>query len=965
MLPYHWIKNIGLAVLILIQITMITGALRQINIDQESIQRLNTDVPKRLETLARIERLNHEAYSLFIYDITDSFITIADLQKIIQTVHYNIDKASFPDEIATIVDQIQQHTRTISAALPLYQQARHDFSSDVLLLEQQIEHQFSQLFQIQMSLVDFTYNSDPNVIHQLTTLEGLLQTADSFYQQLAHTPTHQPDVMVALLVELEATLDQFEGQSGSTCSSAECCLQMENLRRAIQQLKINLPGIYTLWEYDPNLSYLVDEIDELNKAWDNVQVALTYLAELETDRLKSEGTAVALAAKLGKSTITGLSALSLFLAFALTLILSSVLHKRLEKIVIGLHEYIQGNFNYRLNSKGNDQIAFMAERFNDMAENIKLNQHQLQQAHEKLEQRVIERTVELQQTNDQLLLMDQVFHNALEAILVMDSDGKIIKVNPEFERLTGFAGSSIYGRKPRLLSNETKETGSRQRKFEHSSSVWEGELPLTSIQGQDIPTWVTISTFQSQSGESNGYIAIFHDLRKAKEQEQQMRHQALHDSLTGLPNRLLMEDRLEIAIAQAQRYNYKVGLLFLDLDNFKKVNDSFGHAFGDKLLMSVAKLLLDTFRDEDSVCRLGGDEFVVILRNISTPTTIYTLANRLLSRLNQPLVIENHELHVTTSIGVAIYPDTAKNITDLLKNADIAMYAAKDLGKNTLSTFSSSMDKELKRRLALEEAIRKGLQNQEFEVYYQPQLSMDGTHLLGAEALVRWNHPQQGLVPPNEFIPLCEETGLILELGENVLRQTLDYAYHFCQKTGHEDCRFSVNVSPRQFSDPKLLDIIKSALVDSRVNPHNIEIEITESSMMQDLSRTRNVLDALQKMGIRIALDDFGTGYSSLTQLKNFQIQTLKIDRSFIKDIPDDEEDMRLVETIIAMAQHMGIELVAEGVETLEQQRFLAQLNCQTLQGFLYSPPVPQHKFEQFSHALHLKQPRLSRSSHV
>lgn len=956
MIPYHWIKNIGLALLVLLQMATMMIALSQINSDQRTVSQMNNELTKRFEVLGRLERSSHAAYSLFVYDTTDSFVTIDSFNDILQATLSYTDSTATQTNDAALKDRLfkfEYHLQRMLSALPLYADARQQFDSDTALFEDLIEEDFSQLFQLQMERLTTEFQTQTvTTTDQLQILDELTQAAEEIFKQLKTSPIHQPQVIIALLNDLEVAMNQLEENRFPLCLADDpSCQQICIVRDNINRLRNNLPGIYKLWHYDPNLSYLNDEVNELNNAWDGIQIALNVLLQIEQHQLNLDTQQLSHVAEVGKIKFTFVALLSLATAFAFTLLLSRILHSRLNRVVIGIQQYTQGNYNYRLDDNGRDHLAALACEFNGMANNLGTKQRQLRQAHDELEQRVVERTQELQQVNDRLLLMDQVFKNAREAILVMDEQGKILRVNPEFERLTGFRSAEISGRRPALL-HEVMQTTSTPHLLPTDASLWEGEVTLTDIAQRAIPTWVTISCFESQSGTANGYIAMFHDLRKIKEQEQQIRHQALHDALTGLPNRVLMADRLGVAMAQAKRTGRKVGVLFLDLDNFKTINDSLGHTMGDKLLVAIAKLLVDNFRDEDTVCRLGGDEFIIILGNITETRSIYDLAERLLVRLTTPLQVAEHKLRASTSIGVAIYPDNGSSINELLKNADMAMYAAKEKGKNTLSTFSTTMDQALQQRLAMEDAIRAALEHKQFEVYYQPQISTDGQRLLGAEALVRWNDPERGLIPPNQFIPLCEETGLILALGEQVLRSTFNYASRFCQQPGFENCRFAVNVSPRQFSDPKFLDIVQSALNDSQVRADNIEIEITESSMMKDVERTRQVLNQLQQTGISIAIDDFGTGYSSLTQLKHFPIQTLKIDRSFIRDIPEDEEDKRLVETIIAMAHHMRIDLVAEGVETTAQQQFLANLGCQKLQGFLYSPPLPTLEFEQFCQQL-------------
>nr|WP_320049452.1 EAL domain-containing protein [uncultured Desulfuromonas sp.] len=951
MIPYHWLKNIGLGLLVSIQLVSMLIAWHQIERDQHALTLINNQLTRRFEILSRLERLNHEAYSLFVYDMTEDFVTVDNVNDLVgnlcSVVHY------LPPVSETFSERLQQldhHLDTILVALPLLDSTRDQFISDTNQLQNRINDEFAQLFDLEATLYQHQVAiRQETIANRLETVDNLTQIAEETFQRYINTPIHQPKTIVHLLRDLEKSLEQLQTDRFPGCHASDLsCRQINTIRNHLNKICTNLPGVYQLWQYDPNLSYLGDEVKSLNESWDAIQSALNVLLHTEKQHLNDEISLLSEQMSRGKIKFALLALFGFATALFFTVLLSRSLHSRLNRVVIGIQEFSRGNRSYRLDITSQDLIASVADEFNTMADQLYSQEQRLQQSQQLLEQRVVERTSELQQANERLVLMDQVFRNAREAILVLNAEGKIIQVNPEFIRLTGFEKDHIIGRHPGLFKQATENTGIQRRLPNNSVTLWEGEIVLNHADRSAIPCWVSVSSFENHAGAVSGFIAIFHDLRKIKEQEEQIRHQALHDPLTGLPNRMLMADRLSIAIAQAKRNNRKVGVLFLDLDNFKKINDSLGHSVGDDLLIAMAGQLQNTFRDDDTVCRLGGEEFIVILGNITAVTSIYDLAERLLQRLSIPLQLQRHSLQISTSIGIAIYPDNGTSVNELLKNADMAMYAAKEKGKNTISTFSTAMNETLQKRLSLETAIRDALKMDQFEVYYQPQMSTDGCQLWGAEGLVRWKDPQRGLIPPNEFIPLCEETGLIQKLGEVVIRQIFTFAARFCNQPCYQNCRFSVNVSPRQFADPQFLDLIKSELRHTGVRPENIEIEITESSMMQDLNHTRTLLKELRALGLSIAIDDFGTGYSSLNHLKHFPIQTLKIDRSFIKDIPQNKDDLQLVKTIISMAHHLGITLVAEGVETEAQQGVLHRLGCQTIQGFLFSRPLCQEDFEDF-----------------
>ncbi len=449
-----------------------------------------------------------------------------------------------------------------------------------------------------------------------------------------------------------------------------------------------------------------------------------------------------------------------------------------------------------------------------------------------------------------------------------------------------------------------------------------------------------------------GGIALTHWLvgklvlsRKRQESsEQRMEFLATHHPITGLPNRTLLLDLLRQSLAYAQRNQLTVAILQIDLDHFKVVNDSLGHAVGDQMLKAVTSRLQKCCRAGDTLAHLGGDDFVLLLPDLSDAQRAATIAQKLQSAMKAPFSLPGQELFATISIGITIAPLDAKDADTLLKNADIAVYQAKAQGRNTYQFFAAEMNTRTLARLALETDLRRALERQEFLVYYQPRIDVASNRITGMEALVRWQHPERGLVPPLDFIPLAEETGLILPLGEWVLR-TACAQNQAWQQAGLPALRVSVNLSARQLQQADLIERIEQVLAETGLNTHHLELEITESILMEDVQSTLRILTAIRKRGITLAMDDFGTGYSSLSYLKLFPIDYLKIDRSFIRDLPRNQNDAALVRTIIALTENLNLISVAEGVETTEQLAFLRRYGCQEIQGYYFSPPVPAEEF--------------------
>jgi len=438
----------------------------------------------------------------------------------------------------------------------------------------------------------------------------------------------------------------------------------------------------------------------------------------------------------------------------------------------------------------------------------------------------------------------------------------------------------------------------------------------------------------------NQVVTIVRDITEQHKTAEVIHHQAYFDALTHLPNRFLALDRLSQLLNEAERNNEKTAVLFLDLDDFKKINDTLGHQIGDKLLIESAKRLNQVVRKEDTVGRLGGDEFIVLLRGLNDDHNALSIAKSLLKTFREPFKIDNRELMVTLSIGIAMYPENGDSASDLLRNADTAMYQAKKLGRNTYSFFTKEMNINMIRRLEVEEQMHGALERNEFEVYYQPQFDVKNNNIVGAEALLRWHNPALGNITPDEFIPIAEHTGLIVPIGQFVVKKSLEVLREW-QNLNDKSYNMAVNLSPRQFRDSELINFIKKSLSLANISTKCFELEITEGVLMIGQAYIDEALAALNKLGIKLSMDDFGTGYSSLSYLRRYDFDVLKIDRSFIQGIPQNKADCELVNAIIAMAQSLSLKTVAEGVETKEQVELLSTLGCDYLQGYYFSRPVP------------------------
>ena len=548
---------------------------------------------------------------------------------------------------------------------------------------------------------------------------------------------------------------------------------------------------------------------------------------------------------------------------------------------------------------------------------------------------------------EQLKQAAAVFENTTEGVMITDNQANIIAVNQAFTQLTGYPEEYAVGQKAGFTRSGIHDKSFYAAMWESikANDFWRGEIIDRRKSGETYPKWLNISVVRNNEGEIIYYVGVFSDITHLKETEARLQHIAQHDFLTNLPNRLLFEDRLEHAIARAHRDGSKISLLFLDLDRFKNINDSLGHLVGDQLLQEVARRITLVVREEDTIARLGGDEFTVILESISNRDQASLAADKIIDAITERIEIDEHELYVTTSIGIATYPDDGEEITLLLKNADAAMYKAKESGRNQFHFYSSDISSELVNRLTLEGELRKALERREFRLHYQPLIDAGSKRIIGAEALIRWQHPLRGLLTPFTFLSVAEESGFMVSIEEWVIEEACRQAQVW-QQAGHRDLAIAVNLSSKLISYHDIADRIANQLERHQLDSSALQLEITETSIVEQTETLITNLELIDRIGIPIAIDDFGTGYSSMSYLKRFAVCKLKIDRSFVRDIAEDPNDKAIVKAVIAMGHSLGMRVTAEGVETQEQLAFLESEGCDELQGYLYSQPLDSAAFE-------------------
>lgn len=541
----------------------------------------------------------------------------------------------------------------------------------------------------------------------------------------------------------------------------------------------------------------------------------------------------------------------------------------------------------------------------------------------------------LRSSESSLRLAYKVIEASHDAVMITDARGVIQSVNPSFCKLTGYSMNEAVGQTPNLLSSGQHDESFYRQMWQRlqQQGYWQGEIWNKRKNGEIYPEWLSISAVRDENGAINQYAAIFSDITERKKREQKIHELAYFDELTGLANRRLFQDRLEQALANAKRHNHQLAVLFLDLDLFKRINDTLGHQAGDEALRQVATRLQKASRAGESVARLGGDEFTMLVPECDGVHDIEKLAQRIVAQFDLPFQIQQNELVLTTSLGISIYPQHGADAGELLKFADAAMYQAKESGRNKYSIYTRSVGQRHDQALQLEQALRKALSLQQIEVYYQPKVDLQTGQIQSLEALVRWRDKELGEVAPSRFIPIAETLGLIHQLGQQVLRQVC----HQLQKWARLAVPVAVNISAKELAAPSFLPQLKQILAETAVNPHLLELEITESCLLPErATQTQQVLQQIRQLGIRLAIDDFGTGYSSLSYLRHLPINSLKIDRSFINALPDNTSDRQITSAIIAMANAMGLDVIAEGVETQAQQDFLLAAGCQLGQGYWF-----------------------------
>ena len=551
------------------------------------------------------------------------------------------------------------------------------------------------------------------------------------------------------------------------------------------------------------------------------------------------------------------------------------------------------------------------------------------------------------QDRERLRQAEVVFDCTREGVLVTDRKGVIVHVNRALVEITGYTVEEVLGRRPNMFKSGHHGPEFYQAVFKSlkDSGDWQGEIWNRRKSGEIYPQWQTVRAINDSKGQLSHYVAVFTDISAIKQSQSELARLVHHDPLTDLPNRLLFTDRTEQALVTAQRHTSGCALLMIDLDHFKIINDSLGHNVGDLLLKGVGGRLQGVFGKGFTVARLGGDEFAVLIENCSTARQAEALAQQVLEVMKAAFDIEKHQLFISASVGISVFPSDALNAEQLLRNADSALFKAKSAGREGYALYTEELTAHALNRIEVASDLRRALEQHELRVYYQPVHDLNTSRLIGVEALVRWQHPLRGLVPPGEFIPIAERTGLIAEIDAWVLEQA---CWQMCQwQSAGVDLSFvAVNISSRLFARPELYTLVSTVLADTGLDPALLELEVTESAVMDDSQGALEQMYRLRALGLRLAIDDFGTGFSSLLRLKRLPVQKLKIDQGFVAGLPEDNDDVAIVRAVIALSQSMGLQVHAEGIEQVEQAQFLLNLNCNLGQGYWFGRPMPASELD-------------------
>ena len=539
------------------------------------------------------------------------------------------------------------------------------------------------------------------------------------------------------------------------------------------------------------------------------------------------------------------------------------------------------------------------------------------------------------------------FENSNEGIMITDARGNIVSINKAFSRITGYREDEVIGKNPSILNSGIHDNNFYETMWESlkNNSAWKGEIWNKRKNGEIYPGWLSIAKAVNPKYNEEFYIAIFTDISTLKEADKKLHFYANHDVLTKLANRVNFETHLKSSLAYCERRNTKIALFFIDLDKFKDVNDTYGHSIGDEMLKTLAKRLQESIRKEDFIARLGGDEFVLIIKDVKDNDDMLALAHKINENIKEPIVIVDKVFFMSLSIGISIFPDHGKDTEDLIKHSDAAMYEVKENGRNGYKLYNQNMSDKISLKVTIQNQLKMAIAKDEFEMYYQTVVDIKTKKFVGAEALVRWNHTTRGVLTPIHFISYIEEGGMSVDFGELVFKKVLHDTQMINSKLKNQDFKVSINISPEHFFKYTFVEDIEGFCKDFSIDTKQIELEILETSIMKNSEISKNKLDNLHERGFQIALDDFGTGYSSLSYLKNFKVDKLKIDQSFIRDFLEDNNDKAIVQAIINLAAIFNLKVQAEGVETKEHEKLLHKLDCHLAQGYFYNKPIPLKEF--------------------